>query len=51
MKKKEPSFETKAIRGQMDRTDFREHSTPMFLTSSFTFPSAEVMRDTFAGET
>lgn len=43
-------FETKAIRGQMDRTQFREHSTPMFLSSSFVFPSAEEMRDTFAGE-
>ena len=27
-------FETKAIRGQMDRTQYREHSTPLFLTSS-----------------
>lgn len=44
-------FETKAIRGQMDRTQYREHSMPMFLSSSFVFPSAEEMRDTFAGET
>ncbi|NRB63763.1 MAG: O-succinylhomoserine sulfhydrylase [Saprospiraceae bacterium] len=43
-------FETKAIRGQMKRTSFREHSNPMFLTSSFVFPSAEDMRDTFAGQ-
>lgn len=44
-------FETKAIRGQMPRTDYQEHSAPMFLTSSFVFSSAEDMRDTFAGET
>lgn len=50
MKEKKQAFETEAIRGQMDKTGFREHSTPMFLTSSFTFPSAEIMRDTFAGE-
>ena len=42
--------ETKAIRGQMDRTEYREHSAPLFLTSSFTFPNAELMRDTFSGE-
>ncbi len=45
------SFETRAIRNQMEQTDYREHSTPMFLTSSFTFPSAEEMSATFAGET
>jgi len=46
----EKKIETKAIRQQMDRTQYREHSNPMFLTSSFVFPSAEQMRDTFAGE-
>lgn len=46
----EKGFSTKAIRGQMDTTHYREHSAPLFLTSSFTFPSAEQMRDTFAGE-
>lgn len=51
MKNQDKAFETDAIREQMDKTAFREHSTPLFLTSSFTFPSAEVMRDTFAGET
>lgn len=50
MSHKDHEFETGAIRGQMDKTGFREHSTPMFLTSSFTFPSAEVMRDTFSGD-
>ncbi len=44
-------FETKAIRDQMGRSQYREHSNPLFLTSSFVFPSAEQMRDTFAGET
>ena len=41
---------TRAIRGQMEPTGYREHSTPLFLTSSFTFPTAEAMADTFAGE-
>lgn len=43
-------FSTQAIRGQMEPTHYQEHSSPLFLTSSFTFPSAEQMRDTFAGE-
>jgi O-succinylhomoserine sulfhydrylase len=47
---KEMHPETAAIRGQMDQTGYREHSMPLFLTSSFTFPSAELMADTFAGE-
>ena len=51
MEKKDQRFETRAIRGQMERTGYREHSTPMFLTSSFTFPTAELMSDTFAGQT
>lgn len=42
-------FETEAIRGQIDRTQFGEHSAPIFLTSSFTFPSAEMMEEAFAG--
>ena len=42
--------QTLAIRGQMDRTQYREHATPLFLTSSFTFDSAEAMAETFAGE-
>ncbi len=43
-------FESIAIREQMERTSYREHSTPLFLTSSFTFPSPELMADTFQGE-
>ncbi|REA60700.1 O-succinylhomoserine sulfhydrylase [Dyadobacter luteus] len=33
--------QTKAIRTQTKKTHYREHSTPLFLTSSFTFESAE----------
>ena len=43
-------FETKAIRLQTDRTQHREHSTPMFPTSSFVFENAEQMRAMFANE-
>ncbi|MEL7221764.1 MAG: aminotransferase class I/II-fold pyridoxal phosphate-dependent enzyme [Bacteroidota bacterium] len=43
-------FATRAIREQMERTSYREHSTPLFMTSSFTFPTAEQMQATFAGE-
>ena len=43
-------FESKAIRTQTQRTQYKEHSTPTFLTSSFTFDNAEHMRAMFAGE-
>lgn len=43
-------FETNAIRNQTERTQYKEHSTPTFLTSSFTFDNAEHMRAMFAGE-
>ncbi|MEM6964638.1 MAG: O-succinylhomoserine sulfhydrylase [Bacteroidota bacterium] len=43
-------FETKAIRIQTHRTPQREHSTPIFPTSSFVFENAEQMRSLFAGE-
>ena len=33
--------QTKAIRIQTPKTQYREHSTPLFLTSSFTFESAD----------
>lgn len=45
----ERKFETNAIRMQATRTQYREHSVPLFPTSSFTFENAEQMRDTFAG--
>ena len=41
---------TKAIRIQTERTNEMEHSTPMFLTSSFCFDNAEDMRAAFADE-
>lgn len=41
---------TKAIRIQTERTNEMEHSTPMFLTSSFCFDDAEEMRAAFADE-
>ena len=43
-------FETKAIRTQLDRSQHSEHSTPVFLTSSFIFEDAEEMRAAFAEE-
>src|SRR5579875_91827 len=42
---------TKAIRTQTPQTNEREHSTPLFLTSSFCFDNAEDMRAAFADET
>jgi O-succinylhomoserine sulfhydrylase len=39
--------QTKAIRIQNNVTDEMEHSSPLFLTSSFQFDSAEDMRDAF----
>lgn len=43
-------FETKAIRLQAKRSGHREHSVPIFPTSSFVFDDAEQMRQLFAGE-
>lgn len=43
-------FETQAIRHQAAKTPFREHSVPLYLTSSFTFESAEQARALFADE-
>jgi O-succinylhomoserine sulfhydrylase len=42
--------ETKAIRLQTDRTAEKEHSTPLFLTSSFVYDSAEEMAAAFADD-
>jgi O-succinylhomoserine sulfhydrylase len=50
MPKKERNFETDAIRTQSERTPFREHSTPLYLTSSFIFEDAEQARALFADE-
>lgn len=43
-------FETEAIRSQTERTQFSEHSTPLYVTSSFVFDDAEDMRSSFAEE-
>jgi len=43
-------FETQAIRAQMERSDYNEHSSPLFLTSSFVFDDAESMRAAFNEE-
>lgn len=47
MKKK---FETLAIREQAARSQHREHSVPVYLTSSFVFDSAEHGQALFAGD-
>lgn len=49
MSKKRP--ETKAIRLQTKKTAQKEHSTPLFLTSSFTYESAEEMAAAFSDDT
>ena len=43
-------FETEAIRTQMERSQFLEHSSPLYVTSSFVFEDAEDMRASFAEE-
>lgn len=44
------NFETDAIRAQHQRSSFREHSVPLYLTSSFVFDDAEQARAMFADE-
>jgi O-succinylhomoserine sulfhydrylase len=44
------SKKTKAIRTQVEKTNEMEHSAPLYLTSSFTFDTAEEMRMAFADE-
>jgi O-succinylhomoserine sulfhydrylase len=43
-------FETEAIRTQLERSQYLEHSVPLYLTSSFVFEDAEDMRASFAEE-
>lgn len=43
-------IETKAIRTQIERSQFLEHSNPLYLTSSYVFEDAEDMRASFADE-
>ena len=42
--------ETRAVRLQTPKTSQKEHSTPLFLTSSFTYDSAEDMAEAFADD-
>ncbi len=44
------NFETIAIRTQTERSSHKEHSTPIYLTSSYKFDDAEEMRALFANE-
>lgn len=46
----ENKFETNAIRNQLERSQYLEHSVPMYVTSSFVFDDAEDMRASFAEE-
>ncbi|MBA7526349.1 O-succinylhomoserine sulfhydrylase [subsurface metagenome] len=48
--KKNKKFETKAIRTQVERSSQKEHSVPIFATSSFVFDNAEQARAIFAEE-
>ena len=41
---------SEAIRIQIPRTNEMEHSTPLYLTSSFCFDEADTMRAAFADE-
>ena len=50
MKNNKQNFETLAIRTQTERTQYDEHSVPLYLTSSFIFEDAEDMRASFAEE-
>lgn len=44
------NFETIAIRLQTERSQYKEHSVPLYLTSSYKFDDAEEMRALFANE-
>ena len=44
------NFETDAIRSQHERSQHREHSVPLYLTSSFVFDDSEQARALFADE-
>ena len=48
--KNEENFETLAVRTQAERTQYLEHSSPLYITSSFVFEDAEDMRASFAEE-
>ncbi len=46
----DPHFETAAIRTRAAQTQHREHTVPLYLTSSFTFENSEQARAMFADE-
>ncbi|WP_242156583.1 trans-sulfuration enzyme family protein [Aestuariivivens sediminis] len=50
MSKAKRHIETEAIRTQLKRTEFLEHTSPLYLTSSFVFEDAEDMRASFTEE-
>lgn len=50
MNEQEFGFETLAIRTQVERSQYLEHSVPLYLTSSFVFEDAEDMRASFTEE-
>lgn len=50
MSENKKKFETDAIRTQLERTEFLEHTSPLYLTSSFIFEDAEDMRASFTEE-
>ena len=50
MSLKNNNFETQAVRTQTEKTQFLEHSTPLYLTSGFVFEDSEEMRAAFAEE-
>jgi len=50
MSEERKNFETDAVRTQHERSQYREHSVPLYLTSSFVFEDAEQARALFADE-
>ena len=50
MDESEFGFETQAIRTQIERSQYLEHSVPLYLSSSFVFEDAEDMRASFTEE-
>ena len=50
MNEQEFGFETQAIRTQIERSQYLEHSVPLYLSSSFVFEDAEDMRASFTEE-
>lgn len=50
MSEEKSQFETEAIRTHLERTQFLEHTSPIYLTSSFVFEDAEDMRASFTEE-